>query len=175
MWVWELVSTKFLFWALLLVSRFVLTRTLAEHMEIWCSLKSVNSILHLTLLMIMSLLGTECWPTLWDMECWYSWTCDIEWSQWGEEGLVLAEVVLQGLSSNIFPVAHLPSMQKIHLFAFCYQIGLHGEALSLHSISGSSSVEWAEGSLVAQKQPLSWYKVSIYTLIKSKLMKNSIF
>lgn len=71
-------------------------------------------------------------------------------------------MVLQGLSSNIFPVvACLPCMQKIHLFAFFNQIGLHGEALGLHSISGSSSVEWAEGSLVAQRQPLSWYKVSI--------------
>ena len=37
------------------------------------------------------------------------------------------------------------------------QIGLHGEALSLHSLSGSSNVEWGEAS---QKQPLTWYKVN---------------
>ncbi|OIT26841.1 PREDICTED: beta-galactosidase [Nicotiana attenuata] len=41
-----------------------------------------------------------------------------------------------------------------------YKVGLKGEALSLHSLSGSPSVEWVEGSLVAQKQPLSWYKTT---------------
>ncbi|PKI43973.1 hypothetical protein CRG98_035649 [Punica granatum] len=39
-----------------------------------------------------------------------------------------------------------------------YKVGLKGEALSLHSLSGSSSVEWAQGSLVARRQPLTWYK-----------------
>ncbi|KAK4789818.1 hypothetical protein SAY86_017122 [Trapa natans] len=40
-----------------------------------------------------------------------------------------------------------------------YKVGLKGEALGLHSLSGrSSSVEWVEGSLVARKQPLTWYK-----------------
>lgn len=37
---------------------------------------------------------------------------------------------------------------------------MKGEALSLHTVKGSSSVEWVEGSLLAQKQPLTWYKVS---------------
>ncbi|XP_075493962.1 beta-galactosidase [Primulina tabacum] len=41
-----------------------------------------------------------------------------------------------------------------------YTIGLQGESLSLHSISGSSSVEWVEGSLVAERQPLTWYKTT---------------
>ncbi|XP_051115873.1 beta-galactosidase-like [Andrographis paniculata] len=41
-----------------------------------------------------------------------------------------------------------------------YKIGLKGEALSLHSLSGSSSVEWLQGSLVAQRQPLTWYKTT---------------
>ncbi|CAO2176948.1 unnamed protein product [Urochloa humidicola] len=36
-----------------------------------------------------------------------------------------------------------------------YQVGLKGETLSLHSLSGSSSVEWGEP---VQKQPLTWYK-----------------
>ncbi|CAI9753764.1 unnamed protein product [Fraxinus pennsylvanica] len=39
-----------------------------------------------------------------------------------------------------------------------YKVGLKGEALSLHSLSRSSSVEWVEGSYVAKKQPLTWYK-----------------
>ncbi|KAI9110054.1 hypothetical protein K1719_019095 [Acacia pycnantha] len=39
-----------------------------------------------------------------------------------------------------------------------YKIGLKGESLSLHSRSGSSSVEWMQGYLVSQKQPLTWYK-----------------
>nr|GMC47596.1 beta-galactosidase-like [Ipomoea batatas] len=41
-----------------------------------------------------------------------------------------------------------------------YKIGLKGEVLSLHSLSGSSSVEWVQGSFVAQKQPLTWYKTT---------------
>nr|ACC60981.1 beta-galactosidase 1 precursor [Petunia x hybrida] len=41
-----------------------------------------------------------------------------------------------------------------------YKVGLKGEALNLHSLSGSSSVEWVEGSLVAQRQPLTWYKTT---------------
>ncbi|CAI9114312.1 OLC1v1015007C6 [Oldenlandia corymbosa var. corymbosa] len=41
-----------------------------------------------------------------------------------------------------------------------YKVGLKGESLSLHSLSGSSSVEWVEGSFVAQKQPLTWYKTT---------------
>lgn len=38
------------------------------------------------------------------------------------------------------------------------QIGMKGEDLSLHTVSGSSSVEWVEGSLLAQNRPLTWYK-----------------
>lgn len=44
-------------------------------------------------------------------------------------------------------------------YMFPEQIGLKGEALSLHTVSGSSSVEWVEGSLLARQQPLTWYKV----------------
>jgi beta-galactosidase len=40
-----------------------------------------------------------------------------------------------------------------------YKIGTKGEALSVHTLAGSSTVEWKEGSLVAKKQPLTWYKV----------------
>ncbi|KAF3641802.1 Beta-galactosidase [Capsicum annuum] len=41
-----------------------------------------------------------------------------------------------------------------------YKVGLKGEALNLHSLSGSSSVEWVEGSLVTQRQPLTWFKTT---------------
>lgn len=47
------------------------------------------------------------------------------------------------------------------------QIGLKGEALSLHTVSGSSSVEWVEGSLLATKQPLTWYKVKAVSIFNS--------
>lgn len=49
---------------------------------------------------------------------------------------------------------------KLNLYAIG-QVGLKGEALNLHTESGSSSVEWIQGSLVAKKQPLTWYKVRI--------------
>ncbi|CAN4100109.1 unnamed protein product [Withania somnifera] len=41
-----------------------------------------------------------------------------------------------------------------------YKVGLKGEALNLHSLSGSLSVEWVEGSLVTQRQPLTWFKTT---------------
>jgi hypothetical protein len=53
------------------------------------------------------------------------------------------------------------SLLDIHLNACFVQVGLKGEALSLHSLTGSSSVDWFQGYLVSRKQPLTWYKVSI--------------
>ncbi|RZC00781.1 beta-galactosidase 1-like [Glycine soja] len=41
-----------------------------------------------------------------------------------------------------------------------YKVGLKGEALNLHSLSGSSSVEWLQGFLVSRRQPLTWYKTT---------------
>ncbi|KAL2243239.1 beta-galactosidase-like [Sesamum indicum] len=41
-----------------------------------------------------------------------------------------------------------------------YKVGLRGESLSLHSLSGSSSVEWVEGTYVSERQPLTWYKTT---------------
>jgi hypothetical protein len=41
------------------------------------------------------------------MECWCSWPNYFEWSQRGKKRLVMAEVVLQGLSSNIHMVFFL--------------------------------------------------------------------
>ncbi|XP_058073893.1 beta-galactosidase-like [Magnolia sinica] len=60
---------------------------------------------------------------------------------------VLGPVMLNGLNEGRRDL----SWQK-----WSYKVGLKGEALQLHSLSGSSSVEWA--SLIAQKQPLTWYK-----------------
>lgn len=40
-----------------------------------------------------------------------------------------------------------------------YQIGLKGEIMNLVSPNGDSSVDWMQGSLIAQKQqPLTWHK-----------------
>ncbi|CAK9144124.1 unnamed protein product [Ilex paraguariensis] len=64
---------------------------------------------------------------------------------------VLGPVTLKGLNEGTRDL----TKQK-----WSYKIGLKGEALSLHALGGSSSVEWVEGSLVAQKQPLTWYKTT---------------
>uniref|UniRef100_A0A0A0LWT7 beta-galactosidase n=1 Tax=Cucumis sativus TaxID=3659 RepID=A0A0A0LWT7_CUCSA len=62
---------------------------------------------------------------------------------------VLGPVTLKGLNEDT---------RDMSGYKWSYKIGLKGEALNLHSVSGSSSVEWVTGSLVAQKQPLTWYK-----------------
>ncbi|GMH03753.1 hypothetical protein Nepgr_005592 [Nepenthes gracilis] len=41
-----------------------------------------------------------------------------------------------------------------------YKIGLRGESLSLHSLTGASSIEWLQGVFVSQNQPLTWYKTT---------------
>ncbi|VFQ65460.1 unnamed protein product [Cuscuta campestris] len=62
---------------------------------------------------------------------------------------VLGPVSLSGLNEGTRDL----TWQK-----WSYKIGLKGEALNLHSSSGSSLVEWLQGSFVAQRQPLTWYK-----------------
>ncbi|KAH9762935.1 Beta-galactosidase 12 [Citrus sinensis] len=64
---------------------------------------------------------------------------------------VLGPVTLKGLNEGTRDI----SKQK-----WTYKIGLKGEALSLHTVSGSSSVEWAQGASLAQKQPMTWYKTT---------------
>ncbi|XP_022949187.1 beta-galactosidase 1-like [Cucurbita moschata] len=64
---------------------------------------------------------------------------------------VLGPVNLNGLNEGRRDL----SWQK-----WTYKIGLDGEAMSLHSLSGSSSVEWIQGSLIAQRQPLTWFKTT---------------
>ncbi|CAL9104789.1 unnamed protein product [Musa textilis] len=59
---------------------------------------------------------------------------------------VLGPVTLEGLNEGKRDL----SSQK-----WIYQIGLRGESLSIHTLSGSSSVEWGGAST---KQPLTWYK-----------------
>ncbi|KAG7021935.1 hypothetical protein SDJN02_15663, partial [Cucurbita argyrosperma subsp. argyrosperma] len=62
---------------------------------------------------------------------------------------VLGPVTLKGLNEGT---------RDMSGYRWSYKVGLKGEAMNLHSVSGSSSVEWVTGSLVAQKQPLTWYK-----------------
>ncbi|KAM7509669.1 hypothetical protein LguiA_020122 [Lonicera macranthoides] len=64
---------------------------------------------------------------------------------------VLGPVSLSGLNEGTRDL----TKQK-----WSYKVGLKGEDLSLNTPSGSSSVEWLQGSLVAQKQPLTWYKTT---------------
>ena len=62
---------------------------------------------------------------------------------------VLGPVTLKGLNEGTVDMSS---------WKWSYKIGLKGEALNLQAITGSSSDEWVEGSLLAQKQPLTWYK-----------------
>ncbi|KAH0970707.1 hypothetical protein GBA52_022863 [Prunus armeniaca] len=64
---------------------------------------------------------------------------------------VLGPVTLKGLNSGTWDMSR---------WKWTYKVGLKGEALGLHTVSGSSSVEWAEGPSMAQKQPLTWYKAT---------------
>jgi beta-galactosidase len=63
---------------------------------------------------------------------------------------VLGPVTLRGVNSGTW------DMSK---WKWSYKIGLKGESLNLHTVSGSSSVEWRQGALLAKKQPMTWYKV----------------
>ncbi|KAI4377786.1 hypothetical protein MLD38_015364 [Melastoma candidum] len=62
---------------------------------------------------------------------------------------ILGPVTLKGLNSGTW------DMSK---WKWSYKVGLKGESQSLHTVTGSSSVKWIQGSLLAQKQPLTWYK-----------------
>ncbi|XAR67166.1 Beta-galactosidase [Bertholletia excelsa] len=64
---------------------------------------------------------------------------------------VLGPITLKGLNEGTRDL----TKQK-----WSYKVGLKGENLNLHTVSGSSSVEWVQGSLLAQKQPLTWYKTT---------------
>lgn len=64
---------------------------------------------------------------------------------------VLGPISLQGLDEGTRDL----TKQK-----WSYKAGLKGELLNLDTVSGSSSVEWTQGSLLAQKQPLTWYKTT---------------
>lgn len=67
------------------------------------------------------------------------------------------------LSSTLYFSYNVHKMLHVSDIGVLNQIGLKGEALQLHSLSGSSSVEW--GSLIDQKQPLTWYKVRNMAII----------
>ncbi|CAJ1941689.1 unnamed protein product [Sphenostylis stenocarpa] len=67
---------------------------------------------------------------------------------------VLGPITLNGLNEGTRDL----SKQK-----WSYKIGLKGEALNLDTVRGSSSVEWVQGSSLAKKQPLTWYKTTFST------------
>ncbi|KAI3798858.1 hypothetical protein L1987_34142 [Smallanthus sonchifolius] len=63
---------------------------------------------------------------------------------------VLGPVVLYGLDHGKRDLTHAK---------WSYQVGLKGEAMDVVSTNDMSSVEWVQGSLIAQKsQPLTWHK-----------------
>ncbi|KAG8487542.1 hypothetical protein CXB51_018667 [Gossypium anomalum] len=64
---------------------------------------------------------------------------------------VLGPVTLKGLNEGTRDI----SKQN-----WSYKIGLKGEALNLHTATGSSSVEWVQGSQLVKKQPMTWYKTT---------------
>ncbi|PQM40159.1 beta-galactosidase isoform X1 [Prunus yedoensis var. nudiflora] len=64
---------------------------------------------------------------------------------------VLGPVTLRGLNSGTWDL----SQRK-----WTYKVGLKGEALSLHTVNGSSSVEWVQKPYLAKKPPLTWYKAT---------------
>ncbi|MFS7947167.1 putative beta-galactosidase [Helianthus anomalus] len=65
--------------------------------------------------------------------------------------VILGPITLKGLNEG---TRDLTKQQ------WSYKVGLKGETLSLDTPDGSSSIEWLQGSLVAQKQPLTWYKTT---------------
>ncbi|KAL1201285.1 Beta-galactosidase 2 [Cardamine amara subsp. amara] len=67
---------------------------------------------------------------------------------------VLGPTTLKGVNSGTW------DMSK---WKWSYKIGTKGEAMNLHTVTGSSSVEWIQESFVAKKQPLTWYKSSFDT------------
>ncbi|KAH6779078.1 beta galactosidase 1 [Perilla frutescens var. hirtella] len=64
---------------------------------------------------------------------------------------VLGPVTLKGLNEGT---------RDLTKQRWSYKAGLRGESLSLATLTGSSSVEWVQGSLLSQKQPLTWYKTT---------------
>ncbi|KAF2318146.1 hypothetical protein GH714_001121 [Hevea brasiliensis] len=64
---------------------------------------------------------------------------------------VLGPVTLKGLNGGTTDLSG---------WKWSYKIGLKGEALNLHTVTGSSSVDWMEGKVLAKKQPLTWYKTT---------------
>ncbi|CAI0406125.1 unnamed protein product [Linum tenue] len=64
---------------------------------------------------------------------------------------VLGPVTLKGLNQGTV------DMTK---WKWSYKVGVQGEKLQLNTITGSSSVDWSDGTLLAEKQPLSWYKTT---------------
>ncbi|KAK3150572.1 hypothetical protein QOZ80_3AG0234950 [Eleusine coracana subsp. coracana] len=68
---------------------------------------------------------------------------------------VVGPVVLHGLDEG---------SRDLTWQTWSYQVGLKGEQMNLNSLEGASSVEWMQGSLLAQnQQPLAWYRAYFET------------
>ncbi|XP_051152591.1 beta-galactosidase-like isoform X2 [Andrographis paniculata] len=64
---------------------------------------------------------------------------------------VLGPVMLRGLNEGT---------RDLSKGRWSYKVGLKGETLGLNTITGSSSVEWTQGSFLSQNRPLTWYKTT---------------
>ncbi|KAM7275179.1 hypothetical protein ACFE04_017045 [Oxalis oulophora] len=67
---------------------------------------------------------------------------------------VLGPVTLKGLNEGT---------RDLSKQIWSYKIGVKGETLGVNTLTGSSSVDWIEGSLLAMKSPLTWYKATFNT------------
>ncbi|XP_074353625.1 beta-galactosidase-like isoform X2 [Apium graveolens] len=67
---------------------------------------------------------------------------------------VLGPITLSGLNEGT---------RDLTKQTWSYKAGLKGESLNLHTPDRSPSIDFLEGSFVAQKQPLSWYKTTFDT------------
>ncbi|GFP98159.1 mitotic spindle checkpoint protein bubr1 [Phtheirospermum japonicum] len=95
------------------------------------------------------------------------------------ENCVDAEVIYNfleakkiGVTHASFYISYALHMEHKNKNKTANEIFNHGlsmeNVLSLHSLDGSSSVEWVEGSYVAKRQPLTWYKVVQVVFDKAK-------
>lgn len=75
----------------------------------------------------------------------------------------MAKMDLQGLGLYLSFAKSILDLDRIATRFSTFllkQVGLKGESMKLDSPDGLSSVDWIQGSLIAQKnQPLTWHKV----------------
>lgn len=80
---------------------------------------------------------------------------DLSWAKWTYQVLTLF-ICFTSTRLDIYEVTVSISFLPI----LALQVGLKGEAMNVISPDGISSVDWLQGSLIAQRQqPLTWHKV----------------